>query len=43
MITMKSAADSSKKIIKNMNIIKNKIRQFKVTQEMLEIINGSHL
>ncbi|AFP83863.1 F0F1 ATP synthase subunit gamma [Candidatus Carsonella ruddii] len=40
MITMKSAADNSLKIIKNMNIIKNKIRQFKVTQEMLEIING---
>nr|AAK55851.1 ATP synthase gamma subunit [Candidatus Carsonella ruddii] len=41
MITMKSAADNSLKIIKSMNIIKNKIRQFKVTQEMLEIINGS--
>nr|AAK55899.1 ATP synthase gamma subunit [Candidatus Carsonella ruddii] len=40
MITMKSAADNSLKIIKNMNILKNKIRQFKVTQEMLEIING---
>nr|AAK55863.1 ATP synthase gamma subunit [Candidatus Carsonella ruddii] len=41
MITMKSASDNSKKILKNMKIIKNKIRQFKVTQEMLEIINGS--
>ncbi|XOD38992.1 MAG: F0F1 ATP synthase subunit gamma [Candidatus Carsonella ruddii] len=43
MTTMKSATDSSKKIIKNMNIIKNKIRQFKVTQEMLEIINSINL
>ncbi|WP_433927846.1 F0F1 ATP synthase subunit gamma [Candidatus Carsonella ruddii] len=43
MITMKSATDSSKKIIKNMNTIKNKIRQFKVTQEMLEIINSINL
>ncbi|MBY0585330.1 F0F1 ATP synthase subunit gamma, partial [Candidatus Carsonella ruddii] len=43
MITMKSASDSSKKIIKNMNTIKNKIRQFKVTQEMLEIINSINL
>nr|AAK55923.1 ATP synthase gamma subunit [Candidatus Carsonella ruddii] len=43
MITMKAAADNSKKIIKNMNLIKNKIRQFKVTQEMLEIINSSNL
>nr|AAK55905.1 ATP synthase gamma subunit [Candidatus Carsonella ruddii] len=40
MITMKSAADNTLKIIKSMNIIKNKIRQYKVTQEMLEIING---
>nr|AAK55920.1 ATP synthase gamma subunit [Candidatus Carsonella ruddii] len=40
MITMKSAADNSLKIIKSMNIIKNKIRQYRVTQEMLEIING---
>nr|AAK55857.1 ATP synthase gamma subunit [Candidatus Carsonella ruddii] len=40
MITMKSAADNSKKIIKFMHILKNKIRQYKVTQEMLEIING---
>ncbi|XRA05431.1 MAG: F0F1 ATP synthase subunit gamma [Candidatus Carsonella ruddii] len=39
MLIMKSAYDNSKKIIKNMTIIKNKIRQFKVTQEMLEIIN----
>ncbi|ATX33437.1 hypothetical protein CUN91_00510 [Candidatus Carsonella ruddii] len=43
MTTMRSAADSSKKIIKNMNLIKNKIRQFKVTQEMLEIINSINL
>nr|AND83112.1 ATP synthase gamma subunit [Candidatus Carsonella ruddii] len=43
MITMKSASDNSKTIIKNMKIIKNKIRQFKVTQDMLEIINGSNL
>nr|AAK17110.1 ATP synthase gamma subunit [Candidatus Carsonella ruddii] len=43
MITMKSAADNSKKIIKDMKLIKNKIRQFKVTQDMLEIINGSNL
>nr|AND83106.1 ATP synthase gamma subunit [Candidatus Carsonella ruddii] len=43
MITMKSASDNSKKIVKNMKIIKNKIRQFKVTQEMLEIINGCNL
>nr|AAK55869.1 ATP synthase gamma subunit [Candidatus Carsonella ruddii] len=41
MITMKSAADNSLKIIKSMNILKNKIRQYKVTQDMLEIINGS--
>ncbi|BFI90827.1 F0F1 ATP synthase subunit gamma [Candidatus Carsonella ruddii] len=39
-ITMKSASDNSLKIIKSMNILKNKIRQYKVTQEMLEIING---
>nr|AAK55893.1 ATP synthase gamma subunit [Candidatus Carsonella ruddii] len=39
MITMKSASDNSKEIVKNMKILKNKIRQFKVTQEMLEIIN----
>nr|AAK55866.1 ATP synthase gamma subunit [Candidatus Carsonella ruddii] len=43
MITMKSASDNSKKILKNMKISKNKVRQFKVTQEMLEIINGSSL
>nr|AND83091.1 ATP synthase gamma subunit [Candidatus Carsonella ruddii] len=43
MITMKSASDNSKKIVKDMKIIKNKIRQFKVTQEMLEIINGTKL
>lgn len=43
MIIMKTASDSSKKIIKNMNIIKNKIRQLKVTQEMLEIINSINL
>nr|AND83097.1 ATP synthase gamma subunit [Candidatus Carsonella ruddii] len=43
MITMKSASDNSKKIVKNMKIIKNKLRQFKVTQEMLEIINGCEL
>ncbi|MGP4128074.1 MAG: F0F1 ATP synthase subunit gamma [Candidatus Carsonella ruddii] len=41
MITMKSAADNSLKIIKSMNTLKNKIRQYKVTQDMLEIINGS--
>nr|AAK55929.1 ATP synthase gamma subunit [Candidatus Carsonella ruddii] len=41
MITMKSASDNSKKILKEMKILKNKIRQFKVTQDMLEIINGS--
>ncbi|WMC19273.1 MAG: F0F1 ATP synthase subunit gamma [Candidatus Carsonella ruddii] len=41
MITMKSAADNSLKIIKSMNVLKNKIRQYKVTQDMLEIINGS--
>nr|AAK55902.1 ATP synthase gamma subunit [Candidatus Carsonella ruddii] len=43
MITMKSASDNSKKIANNMNIIKNKVRQFKVTQEMLEIINSINL
>nr|AAK55914.1 ATP synthase gamma subunit [Candidatus Carsonella ruddii] len=43
MITMKLAADNSKTIIKEMKLIKNKIRQFKVTQDMLEIINGSNL
>nr|AAK55911.1 ATP synthase gamma subunit [Candidatus Carsonella ruddii] len=43
MLTMKTASDNSKKIIKDMNLLKNKIRQFKVTQEMLEIINGSNL
>ncbi|AFP84235.1 F0F1 ATP synthase subunit gamma [Candidatus Carsonella ruddii] len=43
MLTMKSAADNSKKLIKDMKLIKNKIRQFKITQEMLEIINGSNL
>nr|AAK55875.1 ATP synthase gamma subunit [Candidatus Carsonella ruddii] len=43
MITMKSAADNSKKLVKKMKIIKNKIRQFKVTQNMLEIINGFQL
>nr|AAK55872.1 ATP synthase gamma subunit [Candidatus Carsonella ruddii] len=43
MITMKSAADNSKKLLKKMKIIKNKIRQFKVTQNMLEIINGFNL
>ncbi|MFI4883874.1 MAG: F0F1 ATP synthase subunit gamma [Candidatus Carsonella ruddii] len=43
MLIMKSAYDNSKKIIKNMIIIKNKIRQFKVTQEMLEIINTINL
>ncbi|MGK2915993.1 MAG: F0F1 ATP synthase subunit gamma [Candidatus Carsonella ruddii] len=43
MMIMKSAYDNSKKIIKNMIIIKNKIRQFKVTQEMLEIINTINL
>nr|AAK55884.1 ATP synthase gamma subunit [Candidatus Carsonella ruddii] len=41
MITMKSASDNSNKIIKSMKILKNKIRQFKVTQDMLEIINGN--
>lgn len=43
MMIMKSAFDSSKKIIKNMNITKNKIRQFKVTQEMLEIVNTTNI
>ncbi|MFI4883707.1 MAG: F0F1 ATP synthase subunit gamma [Candidatus Carsonella ruddii] len=43
MLIMKSAYDNSKKIIKNMIIVKNKIRQFKVTQEMLEIINTINL
>nr|AND83109.1 ATP synthase gamma subunit [Candidatus Carsonella ruddii] len=43
MLIMKAASDSTKKIVKNMNIIKNKIRQFKVTQEMLEIINSINL
>nr|AAK52427.1 ATP synthase gamma-subunit [Candidatus Carsonella ruddii] len=41
MITMKSASDNSNKIIKYMKILKNKIRQFKVTTDMLEIINGN--
>nr|AAK55854.1 ATP synthase gamma subunit [Candidatus Carsonella ruddii] len=43
MITMKLASDNSKKIIKDMSLLKNKFRQFKVTQEMLEIINGNIL
>ncbi|CAL4317584.1 ATP synthase F1 subunit gamma [Buchnera aphidicola] len=41
MISMKKASDSSKKIISELKIFYNKVRQSNITQELNEIISGT--
>lgn len=43
MLTMKTATDNSEKVITNLNILYNKIRQSSITQELIEIISGSSI
>ncbi|CAL4317513.1 ATP synthase F1 subunit gamma [Buchnera aphidicola] len=43
MIAMKTATDNSKNIITDLRILYNKIRQFSITQELIEIISGANI
>ncbi|WP_343182540.1 ATP synthase F1 subunit gamma [Buchnera aphidicola] len=41
MLTMKTATDNSKKIMHDLKVLYNKVRQYSITQELIEIISGS--
>ncbi|CAL4317567.1 ATP synthase F1 subunit gamma [Buchnera aphidicola] len=43
MIAMKTASDNSDNILKELQLIYNKMRQFSITQEITEIISGASL
>ncbi|CAL4041885.1 ATP synthase gamma chain [Buchnera aphidicola (Phyllaphis fagi)] len=43
MLAMKTASDNSDNMIKELQITYNKIRQFSITQELIEIISGASI